>query len=90
MVTVCFGQTEFFNKLSKSAISLTDQKVIYDPKYYVIKYPNGDVPADRGVCTDVVIRAYRNLGIDLQKEVHEDMKSNFSALPKKLGTKNNG
>ena len=81
------AQTEFFNKLSKSAISLTDQKVIYDPKYYVIKYPNGDVPSDRGVCTDVVIRAYRKLGIDLQKEVHEDMKSNFSDYPKTWGLK---
>ena len=52
-----------------------------------IKYPNGDVPSDRGVCTDVVIRAYRNLGIDLQKEVHEDMKENFSAYPKNWGLK---
>jgi uncharacterized protein YijF (DUF1287 family) len=82
LVTVCFGQTEFFNKLSVSAVSLNDQKVVYDPKYYVIRYPNGDVPSDRGVCTDVVIRAYRKLGIDLQKEVHEDMKGNFSAYPK--------
>jgi len=87
LVTVCFGQAEFFNKLSESAISLTNQKVIYDPKYYTIKYPNGDVPSDRGVCTDVVIRAYRNLGIDLQKEVHEDMKNNFSAYPKNWGLK---
>ena len=87
LVTVCSGQTDFFNKLSESAISLTNQKVIYDPKYYVIKYPNGDVPSDRGVCTDVVIRAYRNLGIDLQKEVHEDMKENFSVYPKNWGLK---
>ena len=87
LVTVCLGQADFFDKLSVSAISLTDQKVIYDPKYYVIKYPNGDVPSDRGVCTDVVIRAYRKLGIDLQKEVHEDMKSNFSAYPKNWGLK---
>lgn len=87
LVTVCLGHIDFFDKLSASAVSLTDQKVIYDPKYYVIKYPNGDVPSDRGVCTDVVIRAYRKLGIDLQKEVHEDMKSNFSAYPKNWGLK---
>ena len=85
--TVCLAQTDFFNKLSESAISLTNQKVVYDPKYYVIKYPNGDVSADRGVCTDVVIRAYRKLGIDLQKEVHEDMKGNFSSYPKNWGLK---
>src|SRR5688572_14435772 len=87
LVVVCSAQVDFFNKLSESAISLTDQKVVYDPKYYVIKYPNGDVPSDLGVCTDVVIRAYRKLGIDLQKEVHEDMKSNFSAYPKNWGLK---
>ena len=87
LVSVCSAQTDFFNKLSESALSLTNQKVIYDSKYYVIKYPNGDVPSDRGVCTDVVIRAYRKLGIDLQKEVHEDMKSNFSAYPKNWGLK---
>jgi uncharacterized protein len=87
LVSVSLAQTDFFNNLSKSAISLTDQKVVYDPKYYVVKYPNGDVPSDRGVCTDVVIRAYRKLGIDLQKEVHEDMKENFSAYPKNWGLK---
>ncbi len=87
LVTVCLAQGVFFNNLSQSSISLTNQKVIYDPKYYVIKYPNGDVPSDRGVCTDVVIRAYRKLGIDLQKEVHEDMKSNFSVYPKNWGLK---
>ena len=87
LVTVCLAQTDFFSKLSESAISLTYQKVIYDPKYYVIKYPNGDVPSDRGVCTDVVIRAYRKLGTDLQTEVHEDMKSNFSVYPKNWGLK---
>ena len=87
LLAVCSAQTAFFNKLSESAVSLTNQKVIYDPKYYTIKYPNGDVPSDRGVCTDVVIRAYRKLRIDLQKEVHEDMKENFSAYPKNWGLK---
>ena len=53
--------------------------------YFSIDYPNGDVPKGKGVCTDVVIRAYRKLGIDLQKEVHEDMKANFSVYPKIWG-----
>ena len=81
-----FGQN-FPSKLSNAAINLTKDKVVYDPAYFVLKYPNGDVPADKGVCTDVVIRAYRKLGIDLQKEVHEDMAKNFSKYPKKWGLK---
>jgi len=84
-VHTLFGQQDFYSKLSDAAISLTKQKVIYDPSYVKLNYPNGDVPADRGVCTDVVIRAYRKLGIDLQKEVHEDMKANFDKYPKKWG-----
>jgi len=64
---------------------LTKQNVQYDPSYYSIPYPNGDIASDKGVCTDVVIRAYRKLGIDLQKEVHEDMKANFSLYPKIWG-----
>lgn len=79
------GQSGFYQKLADSALSLTLQKVSYDPAYRVIDYPNGDVPADRGVCTDVIVRAYRKLGIDLQKEVHEDMKANFERYPKIWG-----
>ena len=52
---------------------------------FALPYPGGDVPADTGVCTDEVIRAYRAVGIDLQKEVHEDMVANFSAYPRKWG-----
>lgn len=81
------AQNQFSQKLSNAAMSLTKDKVTYDPAYYSIKYPNGDIAADKGVCTDVVIRAYRKLGIDLQKEVHEDMKKNFSKYPKKFGLK---
>jgi uncharacterized protein YijF (DUF1287 family) len=84
----CFAQGDFSKRLSDAAVSLTLQHVMYDPTYFSIPYPNGDVPADKGVCTDVVIRAYRKLGIDLQKEVHEDMKSNFNKYPKKWGLKN--
>lgn len=80
-----FGQSEFSEKLSNAAVELTKQEVTYDPSYFSISYPNGDVPAGKGVCTDVVIRAYRKLGIDLQKEVHEDMKSNFAKYPKNWG-----
>ena len=80
-----FGQVDFSARLSDAAISLIDPTILYDPAYFSIDYPNGDVPADRGVCTDVIIRAYRKLGIDLQKEVHEDMKANFSTYPKSWG-----
>lgn len=74
-------EADFFKRLNQAAIDLTKDKVIYDPAYVRIPYPNGDVPADRGVCTDVIVRAYRKLGIDLQKEVHVDMKANFSKYP---------
>lgn len=73
--------------LSIAALELTKQHVIYDPSYYSIKYPNGDIPSNKGVCTDVIIRAYRKLEIDLQKEVHEDMKANFNKYPKLWGLK---
>ncbi|MEQ9468966.1 MAG: DUF1287 domain-containing protein [Ekhidna sp.] len=76
----CLAQS-FGQKLSSVAIQLTNDQVVYDPSYFSISYPNGDVPEGKGVCTDVVIRAYRKLGIDLQKEVHEDMKENFSEYP---------
>jgi uncharacterized protein len=79
------AQTDFHELLSNAALELTLQRVVYDPSYFSIDYPNGDVPADKGVCTDVVIRAYRKLGIDLQKEVHEDMKINFEKYPKLWG-----
>lgn len=75
----------FAEKLSNAAISIIDKDIVYTPDYVSIKYPNGDVPAKTGVCTDVIIRAYRKLGIDLQKEVHEDMKANFSKYPKTWG-----
>jgi len=76
------GQVGYSDRLSNAALELTKQFVDYDPSYFTIAYPNGDVPIDKGVCTDVIIRAYRKLGIDLQKEVHEDMKANFSKYPK--------
>lgn len=78
---------DFYQKLSDSAIAIIDNKIEYDPAYYKISYPNGDVPKGKGVCTDVVIRAYRKLGIDLQKEVHIDMSKNFAKYPKTWGLK---
>jgi len=59
----------------------------YDSAYRRIAYPGGDVPIETGVCTDVVIRALRLQGLDLQKAVHEDMAANFSAYPKQWGLK---
>jgi len=81
------GFSQSKDKLSNSALTLTNQNVTYDPSYFSIDYPNGDVPSDKGVCTDVIIRAYRLIGIDLQKEVHEDMKANFHIYPKIWGLK---
>lgn len=84
-----FGQSQssFTEKFCNAAMSLTQQRVSYDPTYFKISYPNGDVPADKGVCTDVVIRAYRKLGVDLQQLVHDDMKANFAKYPKIWGLK---
>ncbi|NAS29565.1 DUF1287 domain-containing protein [Flavobacteriaceae bacterium R38] len=87
-IKVCLGQADTSKvKLSDCALELIEQKVTYDPSYFSIDYPNGDVPADKGVCTDVIIRAYRKIGIDLQKKVHEDMKANFGLYPKIWGLK---
>jgi len=79
------NQQDFYSKLSNAALSIVNPNVRYDADYTKIAYPNGDVAKDRGVCTDVVIRSYRKLGIDLQKEVHEDMAANFSKYPKSWG-----
>lgn len=72
-------------KLLESAHQQTEITKSYDPAYVVLDYPNGDIPMERGVCTDVVIRAFRNAGVDLQKEVHEDMSGNFAVYPTKWG-----
>ena len=71
----------FSERLVGAALFRTTQEVRYDPAYVSMAYPGGDVPADTGVCTDVVIRSYRALGIDLQKLVHEDMHTSFSSYP---------
>src|SRR6476620_7210677 len=78
---VALRPDSFESRLSAAAIAIIDSEVRYTPDYISIKYPNGDVPAKTGVCSDVVIRAYRKLKIDLQKEVHEDMIRNFAQYP---------
>jgi uncharacterized protein len=74
-------------KLVAGGIAQTDVTKTYDPAYVALKYPGGDVPTSTGVCTDVIIRAYRQIGIDLQQAVHEDMRRNFAVYPKLWGLK---
>src|SRR6185503_15331399 len=59
--------------------------VRYDPSYRQLDYPGGDVPRDRGVCSDVVVRAFRAVGVDLQVAVHEDMQQHFRDYPQLWG-----
>ncbi len=71
----------FLEKLAQAALERTTHDVTYDGRYIKIAYPMGDVPDSIGVCTDVVIRAYRELGIDLQQLVHEDISKHFNRYP---------
>ena len=75
--------SSFDDDIVNALIHRTTQPVTYDGAYHKLEYPGGDVPANIGVCTDVLIRSYRQLGIDLQKLVHEDMQANFRAYPSK-------
>jgi len=77
--------TDGVARLVAAAVAQTAQPVRYDGAYRRIPYPMGDVPPDIGVCTDVVIRAYRAVGIDLQQRVHEDMRASFAAYPRAWG-----
>jgi uncharacterized protein YijF (DUF1287 family) len=72
-------------KIVENAIEQTKVTKNYSQEYFQLAYPNGDPPIETGACTDVVIRAFRKAGVDLQKEVHEDMAANFNAYPKKWG-----
>jgi uncharacterized protein YijF (DUF1287 family) len=69
------------------AVEQIGKTTSYDPSYQKIDYPNGDVPFETGVCSDVIVRAFRKGGIDLQKDLHEDMKGNFAAYPTRWGLK---
>ena len=75
------------NKLVTDARSQIWKTLYYDPSYTQLKYPMGDVPIVKGVCTDVVVRALRHQDIDLQQRIHEDMKANFKKYPQKWGLK---
>ena len=81
------GEAQFVGTLVEAAIEQTRRPVRYDGSYRAIPYPGGDVPADVGVCTDVVIRAFRAVGIDFQRHVHEDMLAAFAAYPNLWGLK---
>jgi len=86
-----FAPTAYGNSpeaVVQAAQDRTRANVRYDPKYVSLTYPGGDVPADTGVCTDVIIRTFRNaFGFDFQKAVHEDMRKNFKAYPRNWGLK---
>jgi uncharacterized protein YijF (DUF1287 family) len=79
---VAFSQ-DFELDLVEAALERTNHNVRYDGRYISIPYPNGDVPENIGVCTDVIVRTYRAIGTDLQQLVHEDMVANFEAYPSK-------
>lgn len=78
---------DFSARFVDAALERIEHQVRYDGRYLVIPYPNGDVPENIGVCSDEVIRTYRKLGVDLQKDLHEDMVRNFALYPKKWGLK---
>jgi uncharacterized protein YijF (DUF1287 family) len=75
----------FLAAIVASAVQQTEQTHLYDPAYVQLKYPGGDVPLERGVCADVIVRACRAGGLDLQKEVHEDMTRRFAEYPQQWG-----
>ena len=75
----------FFRQLALHAAERIHLSVAYDPSYRKIPYPGGDVPDNTGVCTDLIVRAYRKLNVDLQVLVHEDMKAAFHAYPRQWG-----
>lgn len=85
--SVLFAGTAFADEaLVSAAQDRLKHNVRYTGSYVKLDYPGGDVPANTGVCTDVIIRSYRSaFGFDFQKAVHEDMKANFSAYPKNWG-----
>ncbi len=77
--------SQFGSNLAAAALAHSGEPVSYDPSYYKIGYPDGDVPSTKGVAADVIIRCYRKLGIDLQVKVHEDMAENFRFYPQLWG-----
>jgi hypothetical protein len=72
-------------RVVEGAVEQAQYTISYDPSYVSLDYPGGDVPLERGVCSDVIVRAFRKAEVDLQKEVHEDMSRSFNAYPKRWG-----
>src|SRR3974390_2255629 len=72
-------------RLLQGASEQIGKTILYDPSYEALAFPGGDVPIERGVCTDVIVRAYRAIGVDLQLLVNQDMRKSFSAYPKLWG-----
>ena len=72
-------------ELARAAAKQVGVTTIYDPSYVQLRYPGGDLPKERGVCADVIIRAFRDIGVDLQREVHEDMRRHFESYPQMWG-----
>jgi uncharacterized protein YijF (DUF1287 family) len=83
----CNAETITGRMLAESASTQIGVTKSYDPTYRKLGYPNGDVPISTGVCSDVIIRAYRKFGIDLQRNVHEDMSQSFRVYPHNWGLK---
>jgi uncharacterized protein YijF (DUF1287 family) len=69
-------------KIAQAALDQVGVTTVYAPDYIRLRYPGGDIPQKQGVCADIIIRAFRHIGIDLQKEVHEDMSKHFKEYPK--------
>ncbi|HEV2721426.1 MAG TPA: DUF1287 domain-containing protein [Thermoanaerobaculia bacterium] len=72
-------------RVADAALAQVGVTTIYDPSYVHLRYPGGDVPRERGVCADVVVRAFREIGVDLQQAVHADMAAHFAAYPRMWG-----
>ena len=79
------GTAPVNNTIAAAAVSQVGVTTIYDPSYVRLRYPGGDRPMERGVCADVIVRAFRSAGVDLQREVHEDMRRNFRIYPRNWG-----
>jgi uncharacterized protein YijF (DUF1287 family) len=95
-LTICFllvvvdfqidsTRIDSISQVIENAIWQTSVTKIYDPSYVIINYPDGDIPMERGVCCDVIVRAFRSVGIDLQKEIHNDMENAFDRYPQIWG-----
>jgi hypothetical protein len=81
------SREQFLDALVAAALDRPNHPARYEPKYVAIPYPNGDVPADTGVCADEIVRVYRAVGVDLQKLVHEDMVRAWPEYPRKWGAR---